>query len=85
MLTNKVRLFPPDIPTGYEQVPYLSTLVQKLREKEKELLAAKEMLAKLEEESVIQEKDKLVSDKQLTELQLQLQELRDAMIEFAFL
>lgn len=81
MLTNKVRLFPPDIPTGHEQVPYLSTLVQKLREKEKELLAVKEVLAKLEGESVIKEKDRLVSDKQLTELQLQLQELRDAMIE----
>ena len=84
MLTDKVRLFPPDIQAGINEVPPLATLIEQLKAQEIELAKAKAKLGILEAESVkkTKEEDKLVSDKQLTELQLQLQELRDAMIEY---
>eukprot|EP01022_Parablepharisma_sp_SALTPOND_P033678 TRINITY_DN89295_c0_g1_i1.p5 TRINITY_DN89295_c0_g1~~TRINITY_DN89295_c0_g1_i1.p5 ORF type:complete len:200 (+),score=28.67 TRINITY_DN89295_c0_g1_i1:608-1207(+) len=84
LFTDKVRLFPPDIPAGDSEIPPLMALAEQQKKWEEDLEKAKVRLNKLEAEMKIKikEDDKLVNDKQLAELQLQLQELRDTMIEY---
>ena len=83
-MTDKVRLFAPDIPSGDSEIPPLSTLTELQKKWEEDLAKAKAKFAKLEGEAKskkLKEEDKLVTDKALSELQLQLRDLRDAMIE----
>jgi len=74
------------MPGGNTEIPTLPILQEQLKKWEDEFAKNKLKLEKLELESKLKltENEKLVNEKQLSDLQLHLQELRDTMIEYFY-
>ncbi len=82
-----MRLFPPDIPAGKAELPTVSALLDLQKKWEADLINAHQKLKLLQAQpaaATLVEEHKMASDKQLRELQSQLQALRDAMLEYRF-